>query len=167
MASPEEQIKPECGRQEVSQGLEVSQVYWLSNSLGEVLTVCAKSLSHVRLLATLWTVACQAPLSMEFSRKECWSGLSCPSPRGLPSPGLNPGSPVLQQILYCLSHLGSPTSLTVRCILASLCWLWRTSSRALCLPPTVQNPRATHGGWTRKIWRTDFFKWLKCSKHDF
>lgn len=53
MASPEEQIKPERGRQEVSQGLEVSQVFRLSHSLGEVLSVCAKSLSRVRLLATL------------------------------------------------------------------------------------------------------------------
>ena len=40
-----------------------------------------KSLSRVRLLATPWTVAYQAPLPMEFSRKEYWSGLSLPSPR--------------------------------------------------------------------------------------
>ena len=36
--------------------------------------------SCVRLFATLWTVACQAPLSMGFSRQEYWSGLPCPSP---------------------------------------------------------------------------------------
>ena len=36
--------------------------------------------SHVRLFATPWTVACQAPLSMEFSRQEYWSGLPCPPP---------------------------------------------------------------------------------------
>ena len=39
-------------------------------------------LSLVRLFATLWTAACQAPLSTEFSRQEHWSGLPCPSPRG-------------------------------------------------------------------------------------
>ena len=39
-----------------------------------------KSVSHVRLFATLWTVAFQAPLSMEFSRQEYWSGVSLPSP---------------------------------------------------------------------------------------
>ena len=39
-----------------------------------------KSLSHVRLFATLWTVAYKAPLSMEFSRQEYWSGLPFPSP---------------------------------------------------------------------------------------
>ena len=42
--------------------------------------VKVKSLSHVRLFATPWTVAYQAPLSMGFSRQECWSGLPFPSP---------------------------------------------------------------------------------------
>ena len=51
-------------------------------------------LSHVRLLATLWTVACRAPLSMGFSRQEYWSGLPLPSPGDLPSPGIEPMSPV-------------------------------------------------------------------------
>ena len=40
----------------------------------------AQSLSHVWLFATPWTAACQAPLSMEFSRQEYWSGLPFPSP---------------------------------------------------------------------------------------
>ena len=43
--------------------------------------VKVKLLSHVRLFATPWTVAYEAPLSMEFSRQECWSGLPCPSPK--------------------------------------------------------------------------------------
>ena len=47
-------------------------------------------------LATPWTVACQAPLSMRFSRQEYWSGLPFPSPRDLPDPGMKPGSPALQ-----------------------------------------------------------------------
>ena len=38
----------------------------------------------------------QAPLSMEFSRQEYWSGLLFPSPGGLPDPGMKPGSPALQ-----------------------------------------------------------------------
>ena len=50
-------------------------------------------LSRVRLFATLWTVACQSPLAMGFSRQEYWSGLSC-SPLGdLPDPGIEPPSP--------------------------------------------------------------------------
>ena len=52
-----------------------------------------KSLSRVRLFATPWTVAYQAPPSMGFSRQEFWSGLPFPSPRDLPNPGIEPGSP--------------------------------------------------------------------------
>ena len=41
---------------------------------------------------TPWTVGCQAPLSMGFSRQEYWSGLSFPSPEHLPDPGIEPVS---------------------------------------------------------------------------
>jgi len=47
-------------------------------------------------LVTLWTVACQAPLSMGFSRQEYWSGQPFPSPVDLPDPGIEPRSPLLQ-----------------------------------------------------------------------
>ena len=43
-----------------------------------------------------WTVAPQAPLSMEVSKKYYWSGLPFPSPADLPHPGTEPGSPALQ-----------------------------------------------------------------------
>jgi len=52
--------------------------------------------SCVQLFVTLWTVALQAPLSMEFSRQEYWSGLPFPSPGYPPHPGIKPGSPALQ-----------------------------------------------------------------------
>ena len=52
-------------------------------------------LSHVQLFVTPWTIAHQAPLSMEFSRQEYWSGLPFLSPGGLPHPGIEPGSPAL------------------------------------------------------------------------
>ena len=55
-----------------------------------------KSLSHVRLFMTPWTVAYQDPPSMGFSRQEYWSGLPFPSPGDIPDPGIEPGSPVLQ-----------------------------------------------------------------------
>ena len=45
--------------------------------------VVVQALSCVRLFATLWTVACQAPLSLSFSRQESWSGLPFPSPGDL------------------------------------------------------------------------------------
>ena len=55
-----------------------------------------KSLSRVRLFATPWTVAHQAPQSMEFSRQEYWSRLPFPSVGALPNPGIEPRSPALQ-----------------------------------------------------------------------
>ena len=55
-----------------------------------------KSLSCVRRFATPWTVAYQAPQSMEFSRQEYWSGLPFPSPEDRPNPGIEPRSPALQ-----------------------------------------------------------------------
>ena len=47
-------------------------------------------------LAIPWTVACQAPLSMGFSRQEYWNGLPFPSPGDLPNPGIEPRSSALQ-----------------------------------------------------------------------
>ena len=52
-------------------------------------------LSHfscVQLFATLWIAACQAPLSMGFSRQEYWSGLPCTPPGYLPDTGIKPTS---------------------------------------------------------------------------
>ena len=59
-------------------------------------------------LATPWTVACQAPLSMGFSRQEYWSRLPFPSPGDLPQPGIKLRSPALQAISLPQSHQGSP-----------------------------------------------------------
>ena len=53
-------------------------------------------LSRVQLLATPGIVACQAPLSVGFSRKEYWSGLPFQSPADLPNPGIKLRSPALQ-----------------------------------------------------------------------
>ena len=55
-----------------------------------------KSLSHVWLFATPWTVAYRALPSIGFSRQEYWSGLPFPSPADLPKPGIEPKSPALQ-----------------------------------------------------------------------
>ena len=58
--------------------------------------VCVKSLSHLQIFATPWTVAHQAPLSMGYSRQKYWSGLPFPSPGDLPNPGIKPRSHALQ-----------------------------------------------------------------------
>ena len=70
--------------------------------LAEGINVCvsAKSrpaLSRVQLYATLWTVPCQPPLRMGFSRQEHWHGLLCPPPGDLPDVGIKPMS-------LCLLH---------------------------------------------------------------
>ena len=74
-----------------------------------VLKVKVKSLSRVGLFATPWTVAYQAPLSMGFSRQECWSGLPFPSPGDLPDPGIKPASPVLSSRFFTTEPPGKPT----------------------------------------------------------
>ena len=59
-------------------------------------------------LATPWTVARKAPLSMGFSRQECWSELPFPSPGDLPDPGIKPESPALQLDSLPTELWGSP-----------------------------------------------------------
>ena len=66
------------------------------------------SYCHVQLLATLWTVAPQAPLSMGVSRQEYWSGWPFPSPGNLPDPGMKPTLLHCMWILYHLGHQRSP-----------------------------------------------------------
>ena len=73
----------------------------------------AQSLIHVRLLALAspWTVAHQAPLSMECSRQEYWSTLPFPPPGDLLNPGIQPTAPTppaLQVDSLLLNHQGSP-----------------------------------------------------------
>ena len=58
--------------------------------------------------ATPWTVTLQAPLSMEFSMQECWSGFSFPSPGDLPNPGIEPGPPTMQADSLSSDHERSP-----------------------------------------------------------
>ena len=55
-------------------------------------------------LATPWTIDCQAPLSIGFSRQEYWNGLPFPSPGDLPDSGIEPSSPTLQADSLLLSH---------------------------------------------------------------
>ena len=83
-----------------SQGVGYNIVTNNNNKLKHVyfiLMLHAKSLSCIRLFATQWTVACQAPLSMGFCRQEYWSGLPFPLPEDLPDSGIEP-------FLLCLLH---------------------------------------------------------------
>ena len=72
-----------------------------------------KSLSHVRLFVTPWTVAYHAPPSMGLSRQEYWSGLPFPSPEDLPDLGIEPGFPALWADALLSEPRGKPqTQLT-------------------------------------------------------
>ena len=69
---------------------------------------------HVWLFVTLWIVAHQTPLSMEFSRQEYWSRLPCLPPEDLPNPGIKPVSPMtpaLQADSLCTEPAGKPICL--------------------------------------------------------
>ena len=72
---------------------------------------CACLLSHIQLFATLWTVAHQASLSMEFSRQEYWNRLPFSTPGIFPTQGL---SPLAFDILIAFSLL-MKTMLTLQC----------------------------------------------------
>ena len=72
-----------------SLGMGVGQRYLVTNGMR------AQLLSCVQLFVAPWTEARQAPLSMEFPRQECWSGLPSLSPGDLPNPRSEPASPAL------------------------------------------------------------------------
>ena len=89
-----------CAQTDQSTGQLVSGRKWKK--------VKVKSLSCVRLFATPWTAAYQAPLSMGFSRQEYRSGLPFPCPGGLPYPGIEPRSPALEADALTSEPPGKP-----------------------------------------------------------
>ena len=84
-----------------------SKRLYLRNSSTSLFAVCCLVAKLCPTLATPWTVAHQALLSVGFSRQEYWSGLPFPSPGVLPDPGMEPGSPALQTYSLLPSHWGS------------------------------------------------------------
>ena len=92
-----------------------------------------KSLSRVRLFATPWTVAYQAPLSMGFSRQEYWSGLPFPSPGDLPDPGIEPRSPALEADALTSEPPGKPWDISINVILKDMfydVWVLKTNRQS-------------------------------------
>ena len=80
------------------------------------LALVVQSLSDVRLFVTPWTVVCQAPLSMGFSRQGYWSRLPFPPPGDLSSPGIesaSPVSPVLANRCFTTELPGNPVNILV------------------------------------------------------
>ena len=154
--------------------------------------VKVKSLSHVRLSATPWTAAYQAPLSMGFSRQEYWSGVPLPSPSGLL------GDPYLlsfnhfetlvkwinivsqwPMILLCfkiflifLTNFPKYQNLTKAFSASS--WLWDTSKEhlwdiskrkvKLSLLDMLITSKSLSNGWRRTL---GYRKWINASNVDF
>ena len=86
------------------------------NKVIHQVSVCAKPFQSCQTLWNPWTVACQAPLSMGFSKQKYWNGLPCPPPGDLLDPGMesgSPASPALQVDSLSLSHQESPSEYTV------------------------------------------------------
>ena len=92
-------------------------------------------------LATPWTVACQAPLFLGFSRQEYWSGLPFPSPGDLPQLGIEPRSPALQADSFpteLQGGRGSPRE--SRGPSPAPSHPWRTSRRLRSQPDDIRVP---------------------------
>ena len=102
---------------------------WLVHWNPDLLCGRAKSPSCDRLIATPWTVAHQAPLSMGFSRQEFWSRLPFPSPGGLSDPGIEPTSPALAGRFFTLTPPGKPSKLAA------------AAAKSLQSCPTLCDPR--------------------------
>ena len=84
---------------------------WLNTAGEHCLSVLIAQ--SCQLFATPWTVARQAPLSVEFSRQDYWSGLPFSSPGDLPDPGIESGSSALQADSLPSELQGSPVPLYI------------------------------------------------------
>ena len=92
-------------------------------------------LSHVQLFVTPWTVALQAPLSMEFSRQKYWSGLPFPSPENLPDPGIEPTYPALTGGFFTTEPAGKPKNMRTEVnIIIFPYWMYHNDWWELNLP---------------------------------
>ena len=114
------------------QGTSTSRIHWMMKFFQ--VKVKTKSLSRVRLFATPWTVAHQAPPSMGFSRQEYWSGLPFPSPGDLPDPGIKPRSPTLQADALTSEPPGKPTFCNKKglLLLEKASQIYRSNNTFLC-----------------------------------
>ena len=115
------QDSPEfCSLSLLSKMIPPFQPCWASHHGGLVAKLCLT-------LATPWTVACQVPLSMGFSRQEYWNGLPFICPGDLPNPEIELGSPALQADSLLIKSPGKPIALLMYFILP-LCMALGSSS---------------------------------------
>ena len=107
---------------------KIKMTFFFNRPVITLLNVCVcgptrtQLLSRVRLFATPWTVACQFPLLVKFSRQEYWSGLPLPPPGDVPDPGTEPVSPTLTGEFFTIEPPGKPN--LVKCLAQSPCFLF-------------------------------------------
>ena len=99
---------------------------------------------------TLWTVACQVPMSMGFSRQKYWSGLPCPPPGDLPDPGIEPAS------LTSLALASRFFTTSTTCVCAKLLQLWSDYS---AMPWTI----AHRAPLSMRFSRQEYWSGLLCT----
>ena len=92
----------------------------------------AQLLRHVWLFAIPWTVACQAPQSMDFSKQEYWSGYPLPTTGNLPDPGIETASPPLAGGFFTTAPPGKPQDIPTIYKIHSISSVWITN---FCLVP--------------------------------
>ena len=148
--------------------------------------MCVRAQSRLRLFVTLWTVACQAPLSLGFSRQGYWSGLPCPPPGHLPDLGIDlhllcflrwqkASLPLLLVHLEVPSPQHLPLNLAASLPLFSDCFLWgctwhsmacellqqpiRLCVRRVCAQLLESSCRGSHWSFSLQLWRA---AWVRC-----
>ena len=106
---------------------------------------------YVQFFATLWTAACQAPLSMGFHRQECLSGLPFPAPGDLPDLGIKPTSLVSAGRFFTTEPPGKPkhaySIINVPQQTGTFCTILWTYIDASLVPQLVKNPPAMQETW--------------------
>ena len=128
-------------------------------------------LSHFSLIwlfVTLWTVACQASLSMGFSRQEYWTGLWLSLPEDLSNPGIEPWSPALHSLLF--EPQGSPLYthfIWLHQVLVAASRIFSCGMQDLVLWPRIKPRPTVLGEWNLSHWTTTkvpFSCFLLCMK---
>ena len=115
---------------------------WLKVEMRCVHVCVLNRFSCVQLFATLWTVACQDPLSMEFSRQEYWNGLPFPPPGDLSDPGIHRQLPLLYS--HVPGNVSTPAG-----------WRWTASSWG----SEVSCPQGTQAN-SKRVLKPRRFWWL-------
>ena len=158
----------------------MSQLYAVYYTLNccSVIRKKVKSFSRVQLFAAPWTVAHQAPLSLEFSRQEYWSGLPFPSPQNLPDRAVEVRSPALQAEALPSDPPGKPSIVIKLC---PVLWLHELQHASLPCPSpslwicpsscplsrwhhlTISSSVALFSSCPQSFPASGFFKWVSSS----